>query len=356
MALDEGTESSPPSSHLILTLVCANGYADEELAQSLSLVSRDPELCSYLVKVRFFPNGQTLLHAAAALGHVDRVAALIAVGADKEVRNTNFLSHSATERTPAEVGLRRYKNPNTPLLYAATRGHAGVVSFLLDMGLSCEGITPSQSQLDWEFVFPPLILACYNGWASVVRVLLDHGARPSVASHEITPLLACALHNISKNKHGVGRDHVACARLLLQRGADTESRLRHATILHFAVEHGAVAIVDEMLRAGANVSATVGDASDNFRGSTVFHAAGMITNLQNQTIVGDHFEATCRTKAQEAIITRLLLEPGAAALINARCVPNVRGRWDLAQNYTALFLFNVGSVARAMMVARGAVL
>ena len=70
----------PSIDPIILLILCAaNGYAADLV--KAGCLSRDPDLWSYLIKVPLGRRGKTWLHAAAWLGHADRVSFLLRLGA-----------------------------------------------------------------------------------------------------------------------------------------------------------------------------------------------------------------------------------------------------------------------------------
>ena len=109
----------------ILILVAANGFT-HDIAPVACLLSRDPDLWSYLSQGYMNSVGCSWLHAASALGHAGRVKFLCAVGSP--------VNAPATDRSIS------------PLHLAVQHGHAAIVSQLLASGAdvrarSCLGQT-----------------------------------------------------------------------------------------------------------------------------------------------------------------------------------------------------------------------
>jgi uncharacterized protein len=96
--------------------------------------------------------------------------------------------------------------------------------------------------------FTPLHYAAFFGGPEVARVLLDAGADPNIRSENdfsVTPLHSAV----------AGQSKVAL--LLIERGAEVNVRQRHGwTPLHGAADHGDEDVVEALLAAGADASAT----------------------------------------------------------------------------------------------------
>ena len=117
------------------------------------------------------------------------------------------------------------KDGYTPLHYAAWKGHHKVVELLLE-----HGANPNIQKHDGE---TPLHLAVWEGHHKVVELLLEHGANPNIQENKYgyTPLHD-AVNRCLKNKFGrtplhftVSRYHVVdVVRVLLDHGADPTIR------------------------------------------------------------------------------------------------------------------------------------
>jgi len=149
-------------------------------------------------------DGYTPLHYAAWKGHLKVVELLLEHGANPNIQD---------------------KDGYTPLHYAAWKGHLKVVELLLE-----HGANPNIQKHDGE---TPLHLAVWEGHLKVVELLLEHGANPNIQENKYgyTPLHD-AVNRCLKNKFGrtplhftVSRYHVVdVVRVLLDHGADPTIR------------------------------------------------------------------------------------------------------------------------------------
>ena len=90
----------------------------------------------------------------------------------------------------------------------------------------------------------PLMLAAYNGFLRVVRILLNKGASVSIGGDDGVTAL-----NLS-----AGEGHIAVSEALIKAGADLEAKnsLKGATPLHFAAVEGHSKVMRALVEAGAN--------------------------------------------------------------------------------------------------------
>ncbi|KAM4570307.1 ankyrin repeat domain-containing protein 16 [Odontesthes bonariensis] len=159
----------------------------------------------------FGRSGDTLLHYAARLGHLNIVEYLIKqLGVDVEVYNNDY---------------------KRPLHEAASMSHKECVSYLLQNGAKVDSL----KKADWT----PLMMACTRRNLEVIQDLLSHGADPKL-----------------RNKDGWNSFHIACREgdplvieHLLLTAPDvwrTESKTRR-TPLHTAAMHGCEEVVRILL-------------------------------------------------------------------------------------------------------------
>ncbi len=129
-----------------------------------------------------------------------------------------------------------------------------------------------------------LITACKNGSVKIIEELLDMGANiNSLNKNGITPLMTAVKNNKTiavdyllkrgadvnqKNTYNYSALNIAntpeIVELLIQVGADLESRLNGETPLIRAVHSGDIWIVNILLDAGANIDTTVNDINSPY--------------------------------------------------------------------------------------------
>ncbi|MBE7463900.1 MAG: ankyrin repeat domain-containing protein [Planctomycetes bacterium] len=119
----------------------------------------------------------------------------------------------------------------TPLHIAAFNFQTQIVLMLIGKGVDIEGHVKDRQKNP-----SPLCLAWQN--QEMLKLLLDHGARPDIFSHAALGFLPAIEHFIEKNPE--------CVHLRNYPGL---------TPLHVAVYHGHVAIATRFIEAGANVNA-----------------------------------------------------------------------------------------------------
>ncbi|RYG51006.1 hypothetical protein EON66_11245, partial [archaeon] len=153
----------------------------------------------------------------------------------------------------------------TPLHAACVKGHVACVRVLLDLGAKINATNSIHST--------PLHEAVSKGHAEIVRVLLDAGARTDIvntaghdAMHRAIAMNQAALAHTILQRKRVTRFTPAHEAALGQGGRGSSIVLTRAsaeavdggsfTPLHVAAAVGNISIVNELLRAGANMEAT----------------------------------------------------------------------------------------------------
>ena len=177
----------------------------------------------------------TPLHVASCFGNVEIVRLLLDHGADPEAN--------------AEAGMG--EKPLHKVSYGKYRSQEDGVR-VAQLLLEC-GADVNTRRSDHQ---TPLHLASYFGNVEIVRLLLDHGADPEASAtgdFEDKPL-----HKVSYGKYRSEADGVRVVQLLLERGADVNTRRNdHWTPLHVASCFGNVEIVRLLLYHGADPEANV---------------------------------------------------------------------------------------------------
>ncbi|KAJ5653623.1 hypothetical protein N7490_000626 [Penicillium lividum] len=225
--------------------------------------------------------GQTPLTWAAQRGHKAVVRLLLEKGADPESKDNSY---------------------RTSLSWAAEIGHEAVVRLLLEKGADPES-------RDNEYEQTPLSLAAEMGHEAVVRLLLEKGANAESRNNVCgeTPLSGAA-----------DMGHEAVVRLLLEKGADPESKDKSdRTPLSRAAESGHEAVVRLLLEKGANL-----ESKDDYNRTSLSWAA----EIGHEAVVRlllekgadpeskDKSDRTPLSRAAESgheAVVRLLLEKGA---------------------------------------------
>jgi len=161
-------------------------------------------------------HGWSALHSAAAAGHAQVVARLLAAGAD-----------------PAQTG--RYRQPM--LFSACAKGDPEVIRLLIDAGADVNAPT--------AYTYTPLMQAAEYGHTVVIRMLLDAGAQVNARTKSGETALSEAV------THG----RLEAAALLVEAGADVKlAGGDYSPVLHDAAAGGTPEMVRLLLEAGAEVN------------------------------------------------------------------------------------------------------
>ena len=278
-----------------------------------------------------------LLHSASCQGTPETVETLLNHGVKLDAKNhwSETVLHvvsrgrqdSQGEVRVAKLLLERGMNVNTrrkdhwtPLHLASYFGNVKIVRLLLDHGADLEaeegkmgekplhqvsygkyrskedGVHVAQLLLERRADvntrrkdhWTPLHVASYFGNVVIVRLLLDRGADLEAAEGKMGEK---PFHQVSYGKYKSQEDGIRVARLLLEHGADVNTRRKdHWTPLHHASYFGNVEIARLLLDHGANSEA---------------NAEGDMKPL-HQVSYGK-----CRSQEDGVRVARLLLERGA---------------------------------------------
>jgi ankyrin repeat protein len=209
--------------------------------------------------------GETGREVAEGRGHAAVVARLRAVVAE-QLRAAQAAG-PAPVPTPAAVandgGLVDH------LAQAAAEGDGAVVSRLLAAGADPNASVPGRMASGEFFYSTALCEAAGHGWLEAVRLLLDAGADPSLATSDgITPLLRAAR-----------KGQLEVLRLLVARAAalDAADPATGYTAFHHACRQNQAVCAEELARAGCDdgLKSTIGET-----GQEVAEARGHAAVLQ----------------------------------------------------------------------------
>ena len=185
----------------------------------------------------------TPLHTASYFGNVEIVHLLLDNGADPEAN---------AEGDMGEKPLHKVSGGE----YRSQEDGVRVTQLLLERGADVNTRRNDQQT--------PLHAASYFGNVEIVRLLLDQGADPEATAKG--DMGSKPLHQVSYGKYRSPVDGVRVARLLLEHGADVNTRRNGRwTPLHIASWSGKLEIVQVLIDHSAEV-----DAVDDF-GKTPLH-------------------------------------------------------------------------------------
>ncbi|XP_057716127.1 ankyrin repeat and SOCS box protein 2-like isoform X2 [Corythoichthys intestinalis] len=199
-------------------------------------------------------NKETPLYLACRLDNVDMVTLILAFGASVNQRCTQgwtalheAVSRNNTEMCDVLVGAGATINPSntysiTPLIVAAQLGCLKALNYLIGKGAdvnmqTCDGLTALHE-------------ASKNGHKEIVAVLLSKNADANkMANSGLLPLHVAAQH---------GHLEVVC--LLIPVTSRTRLRQSPVSPLHLAAEHNRHRVAAALLKAGADIDATLAPA------------------------------------------------------------------------------------------------
>uniref|UniRef100_A0A8C0IAS3 Ankyrin-1 n=1 Tax=Bubo bubo TaxID=30461 RepID=A0A8C0IAS3_BUBBB len=205
------------------TSLFTNPYAIEVLR------TKKEELVEGINNPDHLLNCETLLHVAAANGHLMIMEYLISKGAKTDVKD---------------------RKGRTPLHRAAEKGHGDAVKMLLQHGaymysLDTEGKTP-------------LHLAAQKNHSHIVKMILKEEARSYRNKHNFLHMAAL-------------KDESRLAKMLLKAGASTEGKdERGQTALSYAVSQGSENTAKVLLEAGASVDSNMAERALNSNHPSIF--------------------------------------------------------------------------------------
>lgn len=159
----------------------------------------------------------------------------------KTEQGISLLQFAAYCRNASAVELLKNLKQELDIFEAASIGDQSLVTQSVDSNPSLINTFSTDG-------FTPLGLACFFGHLPIVRLLLDKGADPNIASnnpYKVTPLhSACAISSYD------------IAEILLTHGADVNvKQMQGVTPLHSAAHHGQSKLSILLIKHGANVNA-----------------------------------------------------------------------------------------------------
>jgi ankyrin repeat protein len=226
---------------VIMLAGCAAPPASEDLSDTVltrpsvlpALDASDPVRLQQLIDAGADPNeaiadGESPLILAAAIGSADCVHILAGAGADLEYRTLSG---------------------ETALHLACTHADGDAAAVLLHAGARVDAINVAGST--------PLHWAVLHRHPTTVNLLLDAGAAvDQPGPFSITPLLGAIIDSRAAKSAGESQQLLEVVLLLLAAGADPNfAPGRHLPPLCHAIISGTPAMVDALIRAGADINA-----------------------------------------------------------------------------------------------------
>jgi len=248
--------------------------AANDVERLRQLVKEDPDLLEKTWYTWVWCEEHTLLQHAAHHGGVESIAALAALGADPRMRDsdgfTPLMIAAAAGHTEAVRELLKHddridranKYGWTPLNLAASRGHEAVVEFLLGRGAEYDIFTAvAQGDLKQVQVLMKAdrdLLEKEVGLSTPLLWAADHN-RPEMLAWLIDQGANINFHNDCEDSalsNAAWKGHIEIARILLDRGADTEvgaGKDAYGTALHRACWQGNQEMAALLLDHGAKM-------------------------------------------------------------------------------------------------------
>ena len=194
----------------------------------------------------------------------------------------------------------RTRANGTPLHYAVFSGLHDVVKFLIVerfQNVNARGFDEDET---------PLTVASRRGYSKVSRVLLEHGADMETRDR----------HNYNPLDRASEKGHMDVIRVLLERHADVNSsdELDCVTALHLASSYGDAAIVRMLLVNGADVNAREIDKETPLHRAINHEVTGVLLEYGADPNARDNSNLTPLHRAIECKlpeVVRVLLENGA---------------------------------------------
>ena len=325
-------------------LHCAASQGLVDVVESILAKGKTP--CDLLDRY-----GRTALHWAAEQGHLLVTQALLNTGA-------NFETRCVQNRTPlmlaalggheevvcmmlkAGAGVVKHCNKlppsisswkSTALHYAASGGHLGVVSTLLDAGFDKEqrdeaGLTPVEISVRAARASSPAVARRLLPSDMGARMVYDYVNMMMEDIETVAGLAKCGAfldwQDVIGNSplHRTAHfQHVNISKILLQYGAETDLRdHRGGSPLHIAACQGSVAIATALLEAGADKEARMVNGRSPLHLAVINDNIDVVTLLVRNEAFTEHCDRsrdqTPLSEAAEyglAPIIRILLEAGA---------------------------------------------
>ena len=184
------------------------------------------------------PQGQSLLHALSRRGNLEIINYVISKGVDTKVID---------------------KEGNTALMVAAAGKNKDLVKLLLSTSNTIHSVNNLGESA--------LSKAVASGSSDIVALLLENGAKPNIKDKEGNNLAAYWFNSFKPKDENFNQKQ----QLLAQANVDFKApQQKGATLLHLAVDHNQVDLVNKALELGVNINAQDED------GNTALHKGALI--------------------------------------------------------------------------------